>query len=263
MNNKVFDTNAIVFETNAIVFEEIHMLPLQDPEPLIKLRLRDRAEHITMGQAGNKLVYANSGGHGVLGELADMKMKLDILIAETSQIDEHQKEIDEYQKKNSSLESRVKLLTQTSERYLSIRRRFLDIYKRDIKGIEELKGSKAIREGNQIAHEGDALWDAMLFDRDQRKDKTTYRDLYGLDYSQVLDFQDSASDNGGLFLVLNAYATMVIQGNPLSDDLKVAFKSFLTNVEEYWLQPPNKEPNTPLGSAYYSFWKKFNQQAKV
>ncbi|KAL2056070.1 hypothetical protein ABVK25_003713 [Lepraria finkii] len=252
-----------VFDANAIVFEEIHMLPVQDPEPLIKSRLRDGAEHITMGQAGDKLVYANSGGHGILGELDDMKKTMAILTAKTSQIDEyrkeideHRKEIDEHQKEISSLKNRVKLLVQSSEGYLLIRRRCLDVYKRDIKGMEELKGSKAIREGNQIAHEGDALGDAVLFDRDQRTDKMIYRELYGLEHNQVLDFQKSASDDGGLFLVLDAHATMVMQGKPISDDLKVAFNSFLAKVEEYWLQPPNKEPNTPLGSAYYSFWKK-------
>ena len=199
----------------------------------------------------------------------------------TSQIDEHQKQTDEHQKRISSLESRVRYLVQSSEGYLTIRRRFLDLYKRDIKGIEELKGLKAIREGNLIAHEGDALGDAVLFDRDQRTDRRTYRELYGLDYLQVLDFRtytdglfktlyqkltlyiDSASDDGGLFLVLNAHATMVAQGKPFPDDLKVAFNSFLAKVEEYWLQPPTKEPNTPLGSAYYTFWKKFNQQGQV
>ncbi|KAL9640853.1 MAG: hypothetical protein Q9164_000011 [Protoblastenia rupestris] len=171
-----------------------------------------------------------------------------------SQIDEHQKRI-------SSLESRVGHLTQSSEGYLSIRRRFLDIYKRDIKVIEKLKSLKAIREGNLIAYEGDALGDAVLFDRDQRTDRSIYRELYGLDHQQVLDYH-SASNDGGLFLVLNAHATVVAQGKPLPDDLKVAFNSFLAKVEEYWLQPAN-EPNTPLGSTYYTFWKKFNEQAQV
>ena len=231
-----------------------------------------------MGQVGNKLVYANTGGHGILGALEQLRRDVDILIAKdekmTSQIDEHQKKI-------SSLESRVRNLVQSSEGYLTIRRRFLDVYKRDTKGMEELKGSKAIRKGNLIAYEGDALGDAVLFDRDQRKDRSIYRELYGLDHQQVLAFRtytdglfntsyqkltiyiDSASDDGGLFLILNTHATMVAQGKPLPDDLKVAFNSFLAKVEEYWLQPPTKEPNTPLGSAYYTFWKKFNQQAQV
>jgi len=252
---------------------------------LIKSRLRDEAERVTIGQVGNKLVYGNSGGHGILEELEQMKGKIDILMAKdetkTSQIDEHQTKIDEHQKKISSLESRVRRLVQSSGGYLSIRRRFLDVYKRDIKAIEELKGSKAIRKGNLIAHEGDALGDALLFDRDQRTDRSIYRELYGFDHGQVLDFRmytdglvntscrklikciESASDDGGLFLVLNAHATMIAQGKPLPDNLKVAFNSFLTKVEEHWLQPPNKEPNTPLGSAYYTFWKIFNQQAQV
>lgn len=145
--------------------------------------------------------------------------------------------------------------------------------------MEELKSSKVIREGNIIAYEGDALRDAVLFNCDQRTDRIIYRELYGLDYQQVLDFCiytdglfnkscqklticiNSANDDGRLFLILNAHATMVARGNPLPNNLKVAFNSFLAKVEEYWLQPPTKEPNTPLGSAYYSFWKKFNEQA--
>ena len=211
--------------------------------------------------------------------------QIDELLKKTGEhqkeIGEHQKEIGEHQKEILSLKSHVRLLTQYSEGYLSIRRRFLDVYKREIKDMEELKGLKAIREGNLIAHEGDALGDAVLFDLDYRTDKGIYRELYGLDYKQVLDFRtytdglfntlyqkltiyiDSASDDGGLFLVLNAYATMVAQGKPLLDDLKVAFNSFLAKVEEYWLQLLNKELNTPLGSAYYTFWKKFSQQAQV
>ena len=139
-----------------------------------------------MGQVGNNLVYANSGGHGILGELEQMKGTMEILMAEnkknTSQIDKHQKQTDEHQKHISSLESRVRRLVQSSEGYLTIRRRFLDVYKRDIKAMEELKGSKAIRDGNLRAHEGDALGDAVLFDRDQRTDRSIYRELYGLEH---------------------------------------------------------------------------------
>ncbi|MCJ1223396.1 hypothetical protein MMC12_000036 [Toensbergia leucococca] len=252
---------SFVFVQTAVLFEEIHVPSQQDAEPLIKSRLRDGAEHVTIGQIGKRMSTQIREGfrHGILEELEQMKREMSILTAKdekrASQIDEHQKQI-------SSLESRVRHLVQSSEGYLSIRRRFLDVYKRDMEAMEELKDSRAIREGNIIAHEGDALGDAVLFDRDQRTDRSIYRELYGLDYQQVLDFH-SASDDGGLFLVLNAHATMVAQRNPLPDDLKVAFNSFLAKVEEYWLQPPTKEPNTPLGSAYYSFWKKFDEQAQV
>jgi hypothetical protein len=56
---------------------------------------------------------------------------------------------------------------------------------------------------------------------------------------------------------------MVAKGTPLSDDLKAAFRSFLKAVETYWPQPPSKEPNTPLGSAYFTFWREFNAQAQA
>lgn len=61
--------------------------------------------------------------------------------------------------------------------------------------------------------------------------------------------------------MLNAHATMLAQGKTLSDDLKVAFETFLAKVEENWLKPPNKEATTPLGRAYCDFWTKFNEQS--
>lgn len=218
------------------------------------------------------------GGHGILEELKQLRKEIKIV---TSKYEGSARQIDEHQKQIVSLEGRVGRLTQSSEGYLLIRRRFLDVYKRDIKTMKELKGSGAIRRGNLIAHQGDALGDAMVYDRDHRTDASLYRELYGLDYNQVLDFRtytdgsfntscqkltiriESASDDGALFLVLNAHATTVAQGKPLPDDLKVAFNSFLAEIEEYWLQPPAKEPNSPLGSAYYTFWKEFNQHALV
>ena len=60
--------------------------------------------------------------------------------------------------------------------------------------------------------------------------------------------------------MLNAHATMLAKGKILSDDLKVAFETFLAKVEENWLEPPNKDPNTPLGRAYYDFWTIFDEQ---
>ena len=108
-----------------------------------------------------------------------------------------------------------------------------------------------------------------------------YRELYGLDHGQVLDFHtytsssshkscqkltigiDSASDDERLFLISDAHAPMVVQGKPLPYDLKVAFNSFLAKVEEHWLQPPNEEPDSPYGSAYYTSWKKFIEQTQV
>ena len=60
--------------------------------------------------------------------------------------------------------------------------------------------------------------------------------------------------------MLNAYATMLAQGNISSDDLISTFASFIIKVEKSWPELPNKEPNCPLGIAYYTFWGKFNER---
>lgn len=62
-------------------------------------------------------------------------------------------------------------------------------------------------------------------------DFRTYTDgLVNTSCQKLTKCIDSASDDGGLFQVLNAHATMVAQGKPLSDDLKIAFNSFLVKV---------------------------------
>ena len=104
-------------------FSKRHVPSHQDPEPLIKSRLRDGAKHVTIGQVGNNLVYANSGGRGILGKLEQMNKEMDILIADNEktaiQIDKHQKQIDKHQKQISSLESRTRHLEQSSKAHPS------------------------------------------------------------------------------------------------------------------------------------------------
>ena len=53
---------------------------------------------------------------------------------------------------------------------------------------------------------------------------------------------------------------MLAQKTILSEDLKALFESFVLKVEEFWPRLPNNDPSSPLGSAYYAFWKKLNEQ---
>ena len=80
---------------------------------------------------------------------------------------------------------------------------------------------------------------------------------YHRQYSRYID---SGGDDGAILLVVIAHAAILAQEEPLSDDLKVAFRTFLAKVEENWLEPPNEEPNTPLGRAYFNFWMKYSEQ---
>ena len=121
-----------------------------------------------------------------------------------------------------------------------------------------------------------------MFGRDDREDESLYRELYWLNFTyaspedsyvytktgflcqgakQVRMSVDSTTDDGGVFLVLNAHATMLAQGEIVSRDLKMAFDVFLREVEENWGELLNKEPTSHMGSAYCAFWRKVDEQS--
>lgn len=99
------------------------------------------------------------------------------------------KELESHKRQLAFLNSRTDTLRQLSDGYLDIRRRFFDIYRRDRKHPKEKKSTKTIRDGNAAAHDGDAVADAFLFERDKRTDRTTFRELYGLEADQVLQYR--------------------------------------------------------------------------
>ena len=240
---------------NATILNEVSIPPVKGIETSAKRHLREDNKNATLRFEKGKLVYRKSRGHSILEDLDAMKRQVDILFSKEETISSQMQDIkrmsEEHQKEIIALKGQVGRLIQASE------------------------GSTA------IAHGGDALADAFLFDHDHRSDTELYRELYGLDYRQVLELYsmylrrykilcseltkciDTGADDGGILLVLNAHATLLAQGKTPSEDLKEAFESFLTKVEENWLQPANKEPTSPLGRAYYEFWRIFKEQSKI
>ena len=176
---------------NAISFDEINTAPVEDPETSAKSHLRKECENATLRVKGGKFVYGNSRGHSLLEGLDAMKRQIDILFSKegiiTGQMQNNKRKIEEHQRDIIALKGQVGRLIQTSEGYLCTGRRFLDIYQKDIKDNEALKGSTAMKEGKLRAQEGDALADALLSNQDHRSDTRLYRDLSGLDYRQVLE----------------------------------------------------------------------------
>ena len=66
-------------------------------------------------------------------------------------------------------------------------------HQKDIIALEGQVGRliQASEGSTAIAHVGDALADAFLFDQDNRSDTWLYRDLYGLEYRQVLEMHST------------------------------------------------------------------------
>ena len=135
-------------------------------------------------------MFANSGGESLLARLSVTERNTARNIHEIAklrrEINEHRIEITEIRKEITSLNSRLRQLQDSPDNYLPIRKRFLEVYQRDVKG-GEVQDPKAIQQGSIVAHQGD-LGDAILYHRNTRQDRSLYRKLYGLDYLQVLEY---------------------------------------------------------------------------
>jgi len=127
--------------------------------------------------------YGNLAGRTLLEERHDMKEMMKRLENKLEKTDAEQKEM---KTQITDLQYRVKVLTQTSEGYRKIRRRFLEVYRRDILNEVDRQGLKIISEGNEAAHDGDAVTDASLYTPGEQHDEKVLVDLYGLTASQIL-----------------------------------------------------------------------------
>ena len=113
-----------------------------------------------------------------------MEKRLEILESKTATLE---KERVEDKMEINCLKTEVRQLKESSDNYLCIRRRFLKTYIRDTKDAN-LSDHKVIKKGNVVAQEGDALGDAMVYDKDRRQDESLYRELYGLPHTKLLEY---------------------------------------------------------------------------
>ena len=77
--------------------------------------------------------------------------------------------------------AQIESLTESSQGYLDIRHRFLEVFCRDVKQ-EKLESSAHHRifVGNKAAHHGDAVTDAYLYTSGARTDQGTMEAIYGV-----------------------------------------------------------------------------------
>ena len=166
------------------------------------------------------------------------------------------------------------------EEALRIRRRFIDYFKRDVLKLPEYQPTDTIKAGNEIAHHGNAISDAYLFKHDNRMDFQTYSHLYGFQFPQVLKYCPKFSCilfnkkltisvnngiDGGIFSVLNAYATLLMQnaeGKEISSELERAFRNFITLAENSYPLKPMDDDKSKLAKGYWEFWRLHKQHNK-
>ena len=145
------------------------------------------------GSARERITYGNPKGRGILEDLHDLKEMMKRLEGRitsqqtqiTSQITSQQTQITSQQTEISDLQYRVKALSLCSEEYRKIRNRFLEYYRQDILDDTDKHGKKRTHQGNEAAHEGDAIADAELYTSGERADESVLVDLYGLSAIQI------------------------------------------------------------------------------
>ncbi|KAL8905248.1 MAG: hypothetical protein Q9207_002757 [Kuettlingeria erythrocarpa] len=121
-------------------------------------------------------------------------------------------------------------LRMDSNGYKNIRRRFFAVYYRDVLGLPEYRGDPHIQEGDQKAHAGDVLADALLFRKDSRHDHSVFQDIYGMHFTAVLQWRESTSVTT-IFDILNAHGSLVANQYEISPAFRNAFRDLLRRIE--------------------------------
>jgi hypothetical protein len=117
----------------------------------------------------------NPSGQGLLEERIDLKERMKRL---EDEIICHRYQI-------TGLQQSIKTLALSSEGYRRIRNRFIDVYCRDIRNDLGGKGYANVLDGNEAAHEGDAIADAALYTSHTRHDEAVLIEIYGLSANQI------------------------------------------------------------------------------
>ncbi|KAL8779557.1 MAG: hypothetical protein Q9213_006885 [Squamulea squamosa] len=112
---------------------------------------------------------------------------------------------------------------------------------------------RLIQHGNTTAHEGNALADAALFQRDQRDDRHVYMKLYGLTVEEVIATVN-VPDTRRLLSEMSSYATIFFKRATPSPDLQRTFTRFIDEVRKNGYKVPDSEPHTSdLGLALSAY----------
>lgn len=242
-----------------------------DSEEYAKSRLRNACDDVTLDEIGDKFVYSNREGFRVLEQLTDLQREM----RTSREKNENKFAILEKEMARLRLEVEGRWL---QEEALAIRRRFIDCFKRDVLKLPDYQRTDAIKAGNMIAHHGNAISDAYLFQHDNRMDFQTYSQLYGFQFPQVLKYCKECSHpslkkkltilvndgiDGGTFSVLNAHATLLAQSperNDISSEFEQAFRNFITTAENSYPLTPMDDDKSQLARGYWEFWRLHKQE---
>ena len=200
-----------ILPVQAIIFANVSDPPERASSHQVMQRLRIEAHLVQPKENEQTVVYANTKGHEHFDLLSVLRKeveeskkereKLGKVIEESRKeaaeyrtiFDHHENRFGDHENQIEDLTAKVRDLTETSEGYLDIRTRFLNVYQRHCGYTNELQ-RKEIKKGNWRAHSGDAAVDAKLYREARRSDDEVFQELYGVPFKQVLNLGTFSPD---------------------------------------------------------------------
>jgi hypothetical protein len=168
-------------EADAVVVDRLKILNEDDPEQVARNQLHQNCNDIILEYVNDQSIYGNSAGTQIFEQVQELKTEL----RNTQELNERKFALLKNELTQLRWENEGRWLRDDG---LAIRRRFLDAYKRDMLNMTRFQGSRAINEGDKAGHHGNAISDAYVFKIDNCMDHTTYTQLYGFSFSQVLRY---------------------------------------------------------------------------
>jgi hypothetical protein len=190
--------DGVTKEIEVIAYDKFPLpLPAADSAmaPHAKRKLQEIAdgEH-TLDQTDLGLVYGNMPGISLLRDKWDVREQCSRLDdgnkSLRSEVSALRNQAKAHEERTKTLEEQMSQLRSQChhmhtevqhavEGFLTIRGRFLANYRRSLPGdFQDPRG--VVHQGNKIAHDCNALSDAMVYERGHRTDVNLYEQLYGL-----------------------------------------------------------------------------------
>ncbi|KAI4107971.1 MAG: hypothetical protein L6R37_001253 [Teloschistes peruensis] len=218
------------------------------PNPALQESLRRTIYPITPStfDGSHPLTHANPEGHSILTGIQELEA--DIAYVKSK--------LNELKTQNENIDARITCLELRSPRFLAVRRRFLDVFERELLHFPAPwvhTGNAGINSANDMAHGGNAVADALVFEMDHRRDFYTYRMLYGLDHVQVLELFRKGKD-GGILNLVNHHASLIAKKKPRSPQKKAAYSAFIIALEENWIQEPGPGISAEVHAAVLRYY---------
>lgn len=164
-------------QAKGIVFnDQTRLARNKSPQAVVKAQQTRDLDTVTGEALGDHMIYSNSSGLSLLEQRGEWRTRFERIQA---QLNHHSTKFTAQDQEIETLKTRAHHLSIGSIGYN------IDTYKRDFKGHDDLRGSKTIRDGDRAAHHGDSVADAYLFQEGKRNDCSIYRELYGLEPSQI------------------------------------------------------------------------------